>query len=177
MAVIVSMSPGTHSNIEIRPGRAEDIGVLLSLKHRMASELGSEHAMRATAEDWMRDAFGHPPRFFAIVAESEGNVVGMITCSDRYYTAWAGCSLYIQDFYIEPDYRHRGIGSSLLSAVAELAQQRSSVFVELMVSANNPSRRLYRRLGFQRVKHAMMYTATPSEITRLALGDRPAIRP
>jgi len=73
-----------------------------------------------------------------------------------------GCTLYVQDIYVDPPWRGRGIGAALLGCVAALAFERGSPVVELTVRADNPARRLYRRIGFQQVDCATYVVAGPA---------------
>jgi len=156
----------------VRPATPADVPALLRLKRQLAILENAEFVLRATPRDWLRDGFGPRARFTAFVAEHAGAVVGMATTSERYYTSWAGCTLYIQDVYVEPAWRGRGIGAALLGCVAALAIERGSPLVELTVREDNPARRLYGRLGFYEVECANYVIAGPA-LTRLAGAARP----
>jgi ribosomal protein S18 acetylase RimI-like enzyme len=156
----------------VRPAAPADVPALLRLKQDLAILENAECVLRATAQEWVRDGFGPQARFTAFVAEHAGAVVGMATASERYYTSWAGCTLYIQDIYVDPAWRGRGIGAALLGCVAALAIERGSPLVELTVREGNPARGLYRRLGFHQVQSANYVIAGPA-LTNLA-GPVPA---
>jgi ribosomal protein S18 acetylase RimI-like enzyme len=151
----------------VRPATPADVPALLRLKRQLAIMENAEFVLRATAQDWLRDGFGPRARFTAFVAEHAGAVVGMATASERYYTSWAGCTLYIQDIYVDPEWRGRGIGAALLGCVAALALECGSPLVELTVREDNPARRLYARLGFQQVECAS-YVMAGAALTKLA---------
>jgi ribosomal protein S18 acetylase RimI-like enzyme len=136
----------------VRPAVPADVPALLRHKRELAILEDAEFVLRATPQDWLRDGFGPRARFTAFVAEHAGAVVGMVTASERYYTGWAGCTLYIQDIHVEPAWRGRGVGAALLGCVATLALERGSPLVELTVREDNPACRLYRRLGFHQVE-------------------------
>jgi ribosomal protein S18 acetylase RimI-like enzyme len=138
----------------VRPAAPADVPALLRLKRQLAILENAEFVLRATARDWLRDGFGPQARFTAFVAEHAGAAVGMVTASERYYTSWAGCTLYIQDIYVQPAWRGRGIGAALLRCVAALALERGSPLVELTVREDNPARALYARVGFHQVECA-----------------------
>ena len=146
----------------VRPAAPADVPALLRLKRELAILENAEFVLRATAQDWLRDGFGPRARFTAFVAEHGGAALGMVTASERYYTSWAGCTLYIQDIYVEPAWRGRGIGAALLGCVAALALERGSPLVELTVREDNPARGLYGRLGFHQVQCANYVIAGPA---------------
>ncbi len=146
----------------VRPAVPADVPALLRLKRQLAIAENAAFVLRATVQDWLRDGFGPQARFTAFVAEQAGAVVGMVTASERYYTSWAGCTLYIQDVYVEPARRDRGIGAALIGCVAALALERGHPLVELTVREDNPARRLYGRLGFHQVECANYVVAGPA---------------
>jgi ribosomal protein S18 acetylase RimI-like enzyme len=124
--------------------------------------------MRATEQDWSRDGFGPHARFHAYVAEQDAAIIGMVTVSERYYTGWAGSSLYVQDIYVARAHRQRGVASALLARVAARAVERGCPFVELIVRDDNPARKLYRRAGFVPVKHSLAYVLGGNALAELA---------
>lgn len=138
-------------SIHVRPATPADVPAILGMKRKLQAAHGTEFALRATADDWLRDGFGPNARFTAFVAEYDLILAGMITCSERYYTGWAGSTLYIQDMFVEADLRRRGIGKMLLARAAFHALDRKCPVIELTVRKDNPVRRLYRHLGFDRV--------------------------
>jgi ribosomal protein S18 acetylase RimI-like enzyme len=156
---------------QVRPAMPADVPALLRLKRQLAIMENAEFVLRATAQDWLRDGFGPRARFTAFVAEHTRTVVGMVTASERYYTSWAGCTLYIQDVYVETEWRDRGIGAALLGCVAALALERGSPLVELTVREDNPARRLYGRLGFHEVQCAN-YVIAGAALADLAAAAR-----
>lgn len=160
-----------EATYRVRPATPADVPELLRLKRQLAILENAEFVLRATAPDWLRDGFGPRARFTAFLAEHAGAVIGMVTASERYYTSWAGCTLYIQDIYVEPAWRGRGIGAALLGCVAALALERGSPLVELTVREDNPARRLYGRLGFHQVECANYVIAGPA-LASLAGGAR-----
>lgn len=158
----------------VRPAMPADVPALLRLKRQLAIMENAEFVLRATPQDWLRDGFGLRARFAAFVAEHAGAVVAMVTASERYYTSWAGCTLYIQDIYVEPAWRGRGLGAALLGCVAALAVERGAPLVELTVRENNPARRLYGRLGFHQVECAHYVIAGPPLAKLAAAAPTPA---
>src|SRR5215469_7581555 len=164
-------TPVQEAAYRVRPATPADVPSLLRLKRQLAILENAEFVLRATAQDWRRDGFGPHARFTAFVAENAGAIVGMVTASERYYTSWAGCTLYIQDIYVDPAWRGRGIGAALLGCVAALALERGSPLVELTVREENPARGLYGRLGFHQVQCAN-YVIAGAALANLAAPTR-----
>jgi ribosomal protein S18 acetylase RimI-like enzyme len=159
------MQPMTYV---IRPAEPPDVPSLMRMKLQLAVAEEAEDAVRATEQDWLRCAFGPNARFIAFIAEHEGTPVGMITCSERYYTGWPQPAIYVGDIYVEPRYRRCGIARAMLSRVAEYAIACASPMIELTVRDSNSARHLYHHCGFQRVDDCVSYVAAGSALAELA---------
>jgi GNAT superfamily N-acetyltransferase len=102
----------------IRALTPEDIGSLHRLIRAVAGECGELEAVQTTPEQLLGDAFGAHPRFEALVAEKEGEVIGF--CLYFYmYSSWKGIrTMYLEDLFVLPPYRKQGAGRALLEAVS-----------------------------------------------------------
>jgi len=95
----------------VRQATPADIGSLMRMKMALAATEKAEYAVRATEQDWLRSGFGPDARFTAYIAEHEGAGIGMITCSERYYTGWPEPTIYVVDIFVEPAHRRRGLAA------------------------------------------------------------------
>lgn len=78
-----------------------------------------------------------------------GEILGYATCFFAYYT-WTGKSLYMDDLYIRPEYRGRGLGSRLMEEVIGFARANGCHKLRWQVSNwNIPAIGFYRALGAQ----------------------------
>jgi ribosomal protein S18 acetylase RimI-like enzyme len=152
----------------IRMARPEDIPALFQLKRQMALAEDAADTLRASETDWQRDMFGAQPRFVGLMAEVDGGPIGMATLVERYYPAWAGPLFALDDVFVTPEYRGRGVGKALLAHAAAETLRRGAPFIELTVRTQNPARRLYESLGFQPVRGAMIYVLTGNALAALA---------
>jgi ribosomal protein S18 acetylase RimI-like enzyme len=143
----------------VRAARPEDVPALVRMKCLLARAEDAEHAVRSTEQDWLRDGFGPHPRFRAFVAELEGSVIGMVTCSDRYYTGWPEPAIFVGDLFVEVRFRRRGIARLLLGRVAAHAIACRSPMIELTVRDENAARAFYQRCGFEVVEKCVNYVA------------------
>src|SRR5580704_10545844 len=84
----------------VRAARPADVPALMRLKLLLAEGENSQHAVRASAADWLRDGFGEHAGFSAFVAEEGGAVIGMATCSRRVITGWNGPVIFLQDLFV-----------------------------------------------------------------------------
>jgi ribosomal protein S18 acetylase RimI-like enzyme len=158
----------------VRPARPDDIPVLCLLKWQFALGEGATFVVRASPEDWMRDMFGPDARLSAVVAEAGGTVVGMAILTQRFCAGWDGALFAVDDVYVVPDQRGRGIGMALLAGAARYAVGHGAPFIELTVREDNePALRLYRRAGFERVPGVTLVLGGDA-LTTLVAGARSA---
>jgi ribosomal protein S18 acetylase RimI-like enzyme len=162
--------PDASVAVRIRTATPADIPALMRAKHELARLDDTDIAVIAGEDDWRRDGFGPQARFFSLVAEQEGLVIGMLTCSERYFTGWVGPTFVIQDLYVDAEHRNRGIGRALLAQVAALARDRGVPLIELTVRADNPARRFYGLLGLQPVRNCLPYVLVGQALSELAAG-------
>lgn len=162
-------------SFRVRAAQPTDIPVLMRLKRLLALGEDSLHAVRATEADWLRDGFGAGAGFTAFVAEIADTVIGMATCSQRSITGWNGPVLFLQDLFVEPAYRERGIAAALMARVAALACDLGSPIIELTVRADNPAQRFYLRNGFQTVPECLTYVLSGPALAALAEQDQKSL--
>ncbi len=159
----------------VRAARPADVPALMRLKRLLAEGENSLHAVSATAADWLRDGFGPDAGFTAFVAADEHAelVIGMATCSRRIITGWNGPVVFLQDLFVEPQYRKHGFASALVARVAAYARDLGSPIVELTVHADNPAQAFYRRSGFQHLPNCLTYVLSgPALETMAGQNDR-----
>lgn len=152
----------------IRAARPNDVPTLCAMKWCLALSESSTHTARAGPADWHRDLFGPHPRFSALVAERAERLVGFATICERFFPGWVGTTLYINDLYVVPEERRRGIGGALLARAAVEAVNRGAAMIELNVREDNSARRLYRKAGFARVKNCATYVLAGQMLLELS---------
>jgi GNAT superfamily N-acetyltransferase len=122
-----------------------------SLIRRMIWELAefekAPDEVRVTDEDIARDGFGANPQFRALIAECDGEPAGFALFFS-YYSTWRGAGLYLEDLFVRPQFRGRGLGTALLARVATIAEQEGRSFIKWAVlDWNHPAIDLYKALG------------------------------
>jgi ribosomal protein S18 acetylase RimI-like enzyme len=96
----------------------------------------------------------------------------MAICSRRKITGWNGPVIFLQDLYVDPPHRARGVASALITRVAAYAHELGSPIVELTVRADNPAQRFYLRAGFQLLPQCLTYVLAGPALTALAAQDK-----
>lgn len=156
----------------VRAAEPADIPALMRLKRLLAEGEDSLHAVRASAADWLRDGFGAVAGFTAFVAEEDGAIIGMATCSRRTITGWNGPVVFLQDLFVEQSRRRSGVARALMARVAAYAHEIGSPIVELTVRADNPAQAFYLRSGFQSLPHCLTFVLGGPALETLAAQDR-----
>ena len=85
-----------------------------------------------------------------------------------YHPAWVGPPFALDDLFVTPKNRGHGIGKALLARAAAETLRRGAPFIELIVRAENPARRLYERVGFEPVRGAVTYVLAGNALAALA---------
>lgn len=168
----MQQTQGPSATFQVRPATPGDIPALMRLKRLLAEAEDSLQAVRAGPADWLRDGFGPAAGFCAFVADDGGVVVGMATCSRRVITGWNGPVVFLQDLFVEPPHRHRGIARALTARVAAYACELGSPIVELTVRADNPAQAFYQQNGFTPLPECLTYVLAGSALVKLAAGDQ-----
>jgi GNAT superfamily N-acetyltransferase len=139
-------------NAEIRMARTEDVPTILDLIHQLAAYEKLSHEVEATAERLRRTLFPSDGRPAAecILAFADGEPAGYGVYFTTYSTFLAKPGLYLEDLFVRPDRRQRGIGRAILLHVARLANQRGCGRMEWTVlDWNRPAIDFYASLGAQ----------------------------
>jgi len=126
------------------------------------------HACVATEELLREHLFGPDRRRRALVAE-EGGVVGYAIFSRRFRRSWRGRGFFLEDLYVRPAQRRKGIGKALLRHIARLAMTRGYGRVEWSVlDWNVPSIEFYKSLGAVALDEWTMMRLTGEPLERFA---------
>ena len=113
--------------LNIRHTTAVDIPLILQFIRDLAEFEREPQAAVATAEDLMRDGFDsvHPPKFRCVIAEWDGKPAGFAFWYYTYSTWLGRQGLYLEDLFVRPEYRGKGIGKSLLVHLAQIAKDEN----------------------------------------------------
>jgi GNAT superfamily N-acetyltransferase len=181
----MNKSDKVRAPFTVREAQPRDIRALMRLKRLLAEGEDSLHAVRATEADWLRDGFGPNAGFTAFVAEcaglTDGNravgdlVVGMATCSQRIVTGWGGPVIFLQDLFVDAEYRAQGIARALTARVAALARDIGSPIVELTVRDDNPAQQFYLSTGFQPLPQCLTFVLSGPALAKLAESDEKSL--
>ena len=139
---------------DIRPAAIDDLDAVTTL---LVAQL-REHAVDTPAAaigDSVGAVIRHPERGRILVARDRGTVVGVAALSFVWPIEHGGMSAWLEELYVVPDARGRGIGTALLRAALRAATEAGAVAVDLEVAVGHErAANLYAREGFQPVPRA-----------------------
>ena len=132
----------------VRPVRPDDVPAVVGLVRELAEYEKALHEVRLTEEQLSGVLFGNSPALFGHVAEHDGEVVGIALWFLNFST-WRGThGIYLEDLYVQPAHRGRGLGRTLLARLAAVCAERGLARLEWAVlDWNAPSIAFYRSVG------------------------------
>lgn len=132
----------------IRAATPADVPTILALVRELAAFEREPDAVEATEPMLAQALFGEPAAAEAVVAEREGATVGFALFFHNFST-WTGRrGLYLEDLYVTPSARGRGVGKMLLRHLAALAVERGCARFEWSVlDWNADAIAFYRSVG------------------------------
>jgi GNAT superfamily N-acetyltransferase len=132
----------------LRDAVPADIATIASLVMELATYEKLAHEARATAEDFRVALFGRTPRAHAMIAEIDGSSVGFALYFFNFSTFVGRPGLYVEDVFIQPTHRGRGIGRAFFQALAARAIAEGCGRMEWAVlDWNEPAIKFYHALG------------------------------
>jgi GNAT superfamily N-acetyltransferase len=134
--------------ISIRNATAADVPLILDFIRGLAEYEREPNAVRAKENDLLRDGFGPNPKFRCVIAYWDEKPAGFAFFMWNYST-WRGKpGLYLEDLFVRPEMRGKGIGKALLVHLAQIALQENCYGVVWQVLEwNTPAIDFYRSLG------------------------------
>lgn len=132
----------------IRPATRADVSTILDLIRGLAAYEREPYAVMATEEDLLRDGFGDHPYFSCLIAEEEEVPAGFAFYFFDYSTWLGRPGLYLEDIFVYPEFRGRGIGKALLQRVAAIAVEKGCPRMKWEVlDWNTPAIDFYAAMG------------------------------
>jgi GNAT superfamily N-acetyltransferase len=155
--------------IAIRPARPGEAGLVLALVRELAAYERLTDAVDAT--EAMIDAalFGPAPRVFCELAEWAGEPAGLALWFANFSSFRGRHGIYLEDLYVRPDFRRRGIGRALFRHLARRCVAEGWTRFEWSVlDWNMPSIAFYKSLGAELLDEWTMCRVSGNALARLA---------
>jgi GNAT superfamily N-acetyltransferase len=151
----------------IRRARPDEAGLVLALVRELADYEKLSHEVVATEAGIAEALFGKNPRLFCDIAECNSEVAGFAAWFVNFSTFSGRHGIYLEDLFVRPALRGRGIGKALLVNLArECVANGWSQLQWAVLDWNAPSIAFYKSLGA-----VMMDEWTLCRLTRPALAS------
>ena len=164
-----STSKRWYTRSVIRDARVEDVPAILAMLRASALEQGFPDSLVVTEADLIADGFGPAPRFFVALAESDREAVAMALYFFNYSTWGSASGLYLEDLYVLPKFRGRGLARALMVRLACVAEARGCGRFQWVVHSGNAGAiRFYASVGAEILNDWRLMSLKGDTITRLA---------
>ena len=155
--------------IVLRFATADDVGLILDFIRQLADYEKLSHEV-VTDEDLLRRTlFGERQVAEVVIASYDGEPAGFALFFHNFSTILGRPGIYLEDLFVIPRLRGRGIGRVTLSFLAKLAVERGCGRLEWAVlDWNEPAIRFYERLGAQAMDEWTVFRITGEALEELA---------
>ena len=165
------MNSGTEqmAKFEIRPATKEDVPVILAFIKELAEYERLSHTVVATEDVLRQSLFGGNPVAEVVIGYYEEEPVGFALFFHNFSTFLGKPGLYLEDLYVKPEFRGKGIGRMMLRYLAKLAKERNcGRFEWAVLDWNEPAIGFYERLGAVAMDEWTVYRVTGEALEKLA---------
>lgn len=155
--------------IEIKPATVEDVPIVLELIKALAEYEHLLHEVRATEEGLRASLFGSRKFGEVVLALVEGQPVGFAVFFHNFSTFVGRPGLYMEDLFVLPEWRRRGVGRKLLAHLAAIAVERECGRMEWAVlNWNETAIHVYRAIAARSLDDWTVFRLTGDELKQLA---------
>lgn len=131
----------------MRKARREDAPFIFKLICDLAEFERARDKVIVDLDQLINDGFGENPLYFSHILEWEGEAAGFTLCYFRYST-WKGKSLYLEDLFVLPEFRGRGLAKMALRNLKKLANdEKCGRFEWQVLDWNEPAIEFYKSIG------------------------------
>lgn len=157
----------------IRDAIPADCPTILQFIRALADYEKLAHEVVATEEQLRRTLFCEQPKSFCMIAEEGGKPIGFAVYFYNYSTFLARHGLYVEDVFVDPSARGKGVGQKLFQALAKRAVERECGRMEWWVlDWNEPAIEFYRRMHAEAMSEWTVYRLSGKDLAALAATPR-----
>lgn len=164
------MSANAVPSLRIAPATERDVGIILSFIRKLAEYEKLSHQVAAT-EDLLRETlFGERRVAEVLIAYLSNEPAGFALYFHNFSTFLGRPGIYLEDLFVEPAHRGKGIGKALLVELAKITKERNCGRLEWAVlDWNRPAIDFYRKLGAIPLDDWTLFRVTGEALDNLQL--------
>jgi ribosomal protein S18 acetylase RimI-like enzyme len=137
-----------NSIISIRDAQQRDIPTIMELIDLKAKFDGYPESVEATPQKLEIDIFGEKPLAFVLLAEVDGDAIGLATYHFIYSTFLAKPGIWLDDLYVKSEHRNYRVGQALMQRLREIGQEKGCGRIDWTVAVSNERGiKFYERIG------------------------------
>jgi len=164
--------------LKIRRATPDDIPLVLEFIRELAKYERAPQEAVATPEDLKRDGFTGEPKFYVEIAEWDGEPAGFALWFFNYSTWQGKPGLYLEDLFVRPPFRKKGIGKALLVHLARVAVDEGCGRYQWQVlDWNIPAISFYESLGAKVMKEWLTMRVSGEALRELGKRGASPSRP
>jgi len=158
-------------NFHIAPATEKDIPLILGFIKELADYEGIGDRVTATEEGLRNSLFGPDSPAYAILPMLNGKAVGFGVYYFTFSTVLGKKGLHLDDLYIMPEYRGRGMGGAVLSHLASMALQKDcGRFEWWCMRTNTPALEFYEKIHAERLEEITVLRLSGETLSDMAKG-------
>ena len=128
----------SEESLIVRAAREEDVQTIYEMLRDSAAAQGDENALCVDPENLRQDGFlTTPPKYWCLLAEVDGQPAGIALYFFIYSTWTSRQQVYLEDLYVSPHFRRRGVARSLMSELARIASVSGCLRIRWLVLREN----------------------------------------
>ncbi len=162
-------------SFRLRPATPQDVPLILTLIRELAEFERLLHEVTATAAGLHQQLFGPRPSAEVLLAEdiATGTPAGQALFFHNFSTFLAKPGIYLEDLYVRPAFRGRGLGRLLLERLAQLAVERDcGRFEWTVLDWNEGAIGFYKNLGAQVLEEWRICRVAGEALQTMAAGRK-----
>lgn len=152
-----------------RLAAVNDVSIILSFIRKLAEYEKLMHEVVATEQTLSEHMFGTNPRAECLIGEIDGTPVGFALFFHNFSTFLGKPGLYLEDLFVDPEFRNQGLGMGFFQELAKIALKRDCGRMEWWVlDWNEPALRFYKKIGAESMRDWTVQRISHAEIKALA---------
>ena len=159
-------------SLKIRPAREADVQLLVEFIRGIAEYEKLLDEVEATEEGVRQSLFGEKPAAEALIGEWDGEPVAFAVYFENFSTFMGRAGLYLEDLFVKPEYRKRGIGKLMLKHLAKIAMERDCPCFEwVALEWNESATEFYEGLGARQMSDWRLFRMSGEPLKQLAAAE------